>query len=155
MISPTEFHEGLKSGIYKTIIKIYQSRQTLDYNGEPMFKIEATITKTHKPIKEDPYDKPYEFKLTIKRNQREINDFITGVKLISLSLMSPKEVDKNTSRLEEIIDNFVEACYMYQNNNYNSRSEYDAYKTIHSFYEYLSLYFDKLRYNYGVYIVRT
>jgi len=155
MISPTEFYKGLRSGVYKTNIKIYQSSQTLDYKGSPMFEVEATITKTRELIKEDPYDRPYEFKLTIKRNQREIDDFIMGVKLSSLRWKSPEEVDETLDRLKKIIDNFVDACYFYQNSDYDSRSDYYAYLTISRFYEYLSLYFDKLRYNYGVYIVRT
>ena len=155
MISPNEFYEGLRKGVYKTNIKIYQSSQTLDYNGSPMFEVEVTMTKTREPIKEDPYDRPYEFKLTIKKNQREIDDFIMGVKLINLRWQSPEEVDETITSLEKIMNVFVDACYSYQKGCHNSRSDYYAYKTIQGFYEYISLCFDKLRYNYGVYIVRT
>lgn len=155
MISPTEFYEGLDKGEYKTNIKIYQSSQTIDYNGNPMFEVEITTTKTRTPIKDDPYDSPYEFKLTIKRNQREINDFITHIKLTSLRWKSAEEVDKTIAKLERLINDFVNACYDYQNGNYNSRSDYYAYLTLRGCYEYLSSYFDDLRYVYDAYIVRT
>lgn len=155
MISPTEFYKGLRSGVYKTNIKIYQSSQTLDYNGSPMFELEIATTKTREPIKEDPYDAPYEFSLTINRNQREINDFITGVKLSSLRWKSTEEVNETIEKLNRLINSFVEACYRYQNGDYNSRSDYYSYLTISRCYEYLSLYFDDLLYKYGAYIVRT
>lgn len=155
MISPTEFYKGLRSGVYKTNIKIYQSSQTLDYKESPMFEIEIATTKTREPIKEDPYDYPYEFSLMIKRNQREINDFIMGVKLSSLRWKPVDEVDMTIGKLKMLIDSFVEACYRYQNGDYNSRSGYYAYLTISRCYEFLSLYFDDLRYKYGAYIVRT
>lgn len=155
MISPTEFYEGLKRGVYKTNVKIYQSSQTLDYNGSPMFELEIATTKTREPIKEDPYDAPYEFSLTIKRNQREINDFIMGVKLSSLRWKSAEEVDKTIANLEKFINDFVDACYDYQNGNYDSTSDYYAYRTICGCYEYLSSYFDDLRYGFDAYITRT
>lgn len=155
MISPNEFYEGLDRGGYKTNVKIYQSSQTLDYNGSPMFEVEIATTKTREPIKEDPYDAPYELSLTIKRNQREINDFIMGVKLSSLRWKSPEEVDETIAKLERIINKFVDACYSYQNGNYNSRSDYYAYLTISGCYRYLSTYLDDLRYGYDVYITRT
>lgn len=54
MINPTEFYEGLDKGEYKTNVKIYQSSQTIDYNGSPMLvmtiKMESTTqdrTITH------------------------------------------------------------------------------------------------------------
>lgn len=155
MISPTEFYEGLDKGEYKTNVKIYQSSQTLDYNGSPMFEVEITTTKTRMPIKDDPYDSPYEFKLTIKRNQREINDFITHVKLVSLRWKSSEEVDKTVAKLERLINDFTNACYGYQNGECNSRSDYYAYLTLRGCYEYLSSYFDDLQYGYDAYIVRT
>lgn len=155
MISPTEFYKGLRSGVYKTNIKIYQSSQTLDYKGSPMFEIEIATTKIREPLKEDPYDYPYEFSLIIKRNQREINDFIMGVKLSSLRWKPVDEVDMTIGKLKKLIDSFVEACYRYQNGDYNSTSDYYAYLTISGCYEYLSLYFDDLQYKYGAYIVRT
>lgn len=147
MISPNEFYEGLDRGVYKTNVKIYQSSQTLDYNGSPMFELEIATTKTREPIKEDPYDAPYEFRLTIKRNQREINDFIMGVKLSSFRWKSEE--------LERLINDFVDACYSYQKGNYDSTSDYYAYKTICGCYKHLSSYFDDLRYGYDAYIVRT
>lgn len=155
MISPTEFYEGLDKGEYKTNVNIYQSSQTIDYNGSPMFEVEITTTKTRMPIKDDPYDSPYEFKLTIKRNQREINDFITHVKLVSLRWKSSEEVDKIVAKLERLIDDFTNACYDYQNGEYNSRSDYYAYLTLRGCYEYLSSYFDDLQYVYDAYVVRT
>ena len=147
MISPNEFYEGLDKGVYKTNVKIYQSSQTLDYNGSPMFEVEIATTKTREPIKEDPYDAPYELRLTIKRNQREINDFIMGVKLSSFRWKSEE--------LERLINDFVDACYSYQKGNYDSTSDNYAYKTICGCYKHLSLYFDDLRYGYDAYIVRT
>lgn len=147
MISPNEFYEGLDRGVYKTNVKIYQSSQTLDYNGSPMFEVEIATTKTREPIKEDPYDAPYELRLTIKRNQREINDFIMGVKLSSFRWKSEE--------LERLINDFVDACYSYQKGNYDSTSDYYAYKTICGCYKHLSSYFDDLRYGYDAYIVRT
>lgn len=147
MISPNEFYEGLDKGVYKTNVKIYQSSQTLDYNGSPMFEVEIATTKTREPIKEDPYDAPYELRLTIKRNQREINDFIMGVKLSSFRWKSEE--------LERLINDFVDACYSYQKGNYDSTSDYYAYKTICGCYKHLSSYFDDLRYGYDAYIVRT
>lgn len=155
MISPTEFYEGLDKGVYKTNIKIFQSTQTTYYDGEPMFEVEITTTKTRTPIKDDPYDSPYEFKLTIKKNQREIDDFIMWVKLRSLRWKSAEEVDKTIAKLKKVINNFINACYDYQNGNYNSRSDYYAYLTISGCYEHLSSHFDDLRYGYDAYIVRT
>lgn len=155
MISPTEFYEGLDKGEYKTNVKIYQSSQTLDYDGEPMLEVEMTTTKTRMPIKDDPYDSPYEFNLTIKRNQREIDDFIAWVKLRSLRWKSAEEVDKTVAKLERLVDDFTNACYDYQNRNYSSRSDYYAYLTLRGCYEYLSSYFDDLQYGYDAYIVRT
>lgn len=155
MISPTEFYEGLKRGGYKTNVKIYQSSQTLDYNGSPMFEVEIATTKTREPIKEDPYDAPYELSLTIRKNQREINDFIMGVKLSSLRWKSAEEVDETIAKLERIINKFVDACYSYQNGDYNSTSDYYAYLTISGCYRYLSTYLDDLRYGYDAYITRT
>lgn len=147
MISPNEFYEGLDRGVYKTNVKIYQSSQTLDYNGSPMFEVEIATTKTREPIKEDPYDAPYELRLTININQREINDFIMGVKLSSFRWKSEE--------LERLINDFVDACYSYQKGNYDSTSDYYAYKTICGCYKHLSSYFDDLRYGYDAYIVRT
>lgn len=155
MINPTEFYKCLRSGVYKTNIKIYQSSQTLDYKESPMFEIEIATTKTREPIKEDPYDASYELSLTIKRNQREINDFIMGVKLSSLRWKSPEEIDETIAKLERIINKFVDACYSYQNGDYNSTSDYYAYLTISGRYRYLSTYLDDLRYGYDAYIVRT
>jgi hypothetical protein len=155
MISPTEFYEGLDRGVYKTNIKIFQSVQTIYYDGEPMFEVEITTTKTREHIKDDPYDSPYEFKLTIKRNQREIDDFIIGVKLSHLRWKSSEEVDETIAKLERLISNFSNACYSYQNGNYNSRSDYYAYLTLRGCYEYISSYFDGLQYGYDAYIVRT
>lgn len=155
MISPTEFYEGLDKSEYKTNIKIFQSIQTTYYDGEPMFEVEITTTKTRTPIKDDPYDSPYEFRLTIKRNQREIDDFIMWVKLRSLRWKSSEEVDKTVAKLKKVINNFINACYDYQNGNYNSRSDYYAYLTISGCYEHLSSYFDDLQYGYDAYIVRT
>lgn len=155
MISSTEFYEGLDGGVYKTNIKIFQSVQTTYYDGEPMFEVEITTTKTRMPIKDDPYDSPYEFNLTIKRNQREIDDFIIGVKLSRLRWKSSKETDKIVAKLKRLISNFTNACYSYQNGNHNSRSDYYAYLTLRGCYEYLSSYFDDLRYGYNAYIVRT
>lgn len=120
-----------------------------------MFEVELTTTENRKPIKEDPYDSPYEFKLTIKRNQREINDFIMGVKLSSLRWKSSEEVDETIAKLERLISKFVDACYIYQKGNYDSTSDYYAYKTICGCYKYLSMYFDDLRYGYDAYITRT
>lgn len=120
-----------------------------------MFELEIATTKTREPIKDDPYDAPYELKLTIKRNQREINDFIMGVKLSSLRWKSPEEVDETIAKLERIINKFVDACYSYQNGDYNSTSDYYAYLTISGCYRYLSTYWDDLRYGYDAYITRT
>lgn len=155
MISPTEFYEGLDRGAYKTNVKVYQSVQTTYYDGEPMFEVEITTTKTRTPIKDDPYDSPYEFNLTIKKNPREINDFIIGVKLSHLRWKSSEEVDKTVAKLERLINDFTNACYGYQNGEYNSRSDYYAYLTLRGCYEYLSSYFDDLQYGYDAYIVRT
>ena len=155
MISPTEFYEGLGKGVYKTNIKVFQSIQTTYYDGEPMFEVEITTTKTRTPIKDDPYNSPYEFNLTIKKNQREIDDFIMGVKLSRLRWKSSEEVDKIVAKLERLINNFSNACCSYQNGNYNSRSDYYAYLTLRGCYEYLSSYFDDLRYGYDAYIVRV
>lgn len=74
MISPTEVYKSLRNGRYTTNIKIYQSRQTLDYNGAPMFEIELTTafrrtesSKTREPNLDDPYDLPYEFRNNAQR----------------------------------------------------------------------------------------
>lgn len=155
MISPTEFYKDLEKGVYKTIVKIYQSRQTLDYNGNPMFEVEISTTKTRNPIKEDPYDEPYEFDLTMKKNQQEIDDFIMGVKLSALRWNTAEQVEMRIATLKKLISNFIDACNSYQSGNYNSTSDYYAYRTICGCYEYLSSYFDDLRYCYEVYITRT
>ena len=155
MISPTEFYKGLETGVYKTNVKIYQSRQTLDYNGRPMFEVDITTTKTRNPIKEDPYDAPYEFRLTMKKNQQEIDDFIMGVKLSGLRWRTAEEVNITISKLEKLLKSFVDACNSYQGDKYDSASDYYAYLTISSCYEYLSTYLDDLRYGYEVYITRT
>ena len=155
MISPTEFYKGLEKGVYKTIVKIYQSRQTLDYNGNPMFEVEISTTKTRNPIKEDPYDAPYEFRLTMKKNQQEIDDFIMGVKLSGLRWRSAEQVEMTITKLKKLINNFIDACNSYKTGNYNSTSDYYAYRTICGCYEYLSSYFDDLQYGYEAYITRT
>lgn len=155
MISPTEFYKGLEKGVYKTIVKIYQSRQTLDHNGNPMFEVEISITKTRNTIKEDPYDAPYEFRLTMKKNQQEIDDFIMGVKLVGLRWNTAEQVEMTIVKLKELINNFIDACDSYKNAIHNTRSDYYAYKTINECYEYLSSYLDDLRYCYEVYITRT
>lgn len=68
MIGPIEFHKAIRNGRYTTNIKIYQSRQTLDYNRAPMFDVDLSITKTRDPNPDNPYDRPYELELTLKQN---------------------------------------------------------------------------------------
>lgn len=152
MISPTEFYKGLETGVYKTNVKIYQSRQTLDYNGRPMFEVDITTTKTRNSIEGDTL---YKFKLTMKKNQQEIDDFIMGVKLSGLRWRTAEEVNITISKLEKLLKSFVDACNSYQGDKYDSASDYYAYLTISSCYEYLSTYLDDLRYGYEVYITRT
>lgn len=155
MISPTEFYKALRNGRYKTNIKICQSRQTLDYNGDPMFEIEISTVKTREPNPDDPYDLPYEFELTLKQNHREIHDFIMGVRLSSLRWKTAGEVDKVVIKLKQAISDLIDACKIYRGPEYNSRSEYSAYKTISGCYQRLSLHFERLRETYGAHIVRT
>lgn len=76
MIGPIEFHKAIRNGRYTTTIKIYQSRQTLDHKGAPMFEIEISTKKTREQNPDDPYDRPYELELTLKQNHREIEDFL-------------------------------------------------------------------------------
>lgn len=155
MIGPTEFYKGLRNGGYKTTIKIYQSRQTLDYNGAPMFEIEITSTKTRDPKPDDPYDTPYEFELKLKQNHREIHDFIMGVKLRNLRWKTAGDTEKDLDKLKVVIQYLIEVYKSYQRPEYNSRSEYYAYRTISECYERLSVHFDKLRESYDAYIVIT
>lgn len=155
MISPTEFYKILRNGSYRANIKIYQSQQTLDYNGAPMFEIEITIVKTRDPKPDDPYDAPYEFELTLKQNYRELHDFIVGVKLSNLRWKTAGEVDKVIIKLKQVIRDLIDDCKSYQGSEYNSNSEYYAYRTISGCYERLSLHFDRLRESYDAYIVRT
>ena len=155
MISPTEFYKGLRNGGYKTNIKIYQSRQTLDYKGAPMFEIEISTKKTREPNPDDPYDLPYKFELTLKQNYREIHDFIMGVRLSNLRWKTIGDVDKTVIKLKQTISDFIDDCEHYRGPEYNSRSEYYAYLTISGCYERLSLHFDRLREFYGAHIVRT
>lgn len=155
MIGPTEFYKGLRNGGYKTNIKIYQSRQTLDYNGDPMFEIEISTVKTREPKPDDPYDAPYEFELTLKQNHREIHDFIMGVRLSNLCWKTAGEVDKVVIKLKQTISDLIDTCKIYRGPEYNSRSEYYAYLTISCCYERLSLHFDRLREAYEAYIIRT
>ena len=155
MISPTEFYRALRNGGYKTTIKIYQSRQTLDYNGAPMFEIEITSKKTREPNPDDPYDLPYEFEIKLKENYHEIHDFVMVVKLSNLRWKTAGEVDKVIIKLKRVMQDFIDDCKNCRGPEYNSRSEYSAYKTISGCYERLSLHFDKLSEAYGAHIVRT
>ena len=154
MIGPTEFYKALRNGRYKTNIKIYQSRQTLDYNGAPMFEIEITTVKTREPNPDDPYDAPYEFELTLKQNHREIHDFIMGVKLSNLRWKTAGETEKAIDDLKRVIQDLIDDCKNCRGPEYNSRSEYSAYKTISGCYQRLSLHFERLRETYGAHIVR-
>lgn len=155
MIGPIEFHEAIRNGRYTTNIKIYQSRQTLDYNGAPMFEIEITTDKTRDPNPEDPYDAPYEFELKLKQNHREIHDFIMGVKLSNLRLKTAGETEKAVNELKRVMQDLIDDCESYRGPEYNSRSEYYAYLSISGCYERLSLHFDRLSEAYDAYIVRT
>lgn len=161
MISPTEFYKALRNGGYKTNIKIYQSRQTLDYNGAPMFEIEITTTfrrtessKTREPNPDDPYDLPYEFEIKLKQNPREIKDFVVGVKLSNLRWKTAELIEKELDKLKRVMQDLIDDCKNFRGPEYNSRSEYSAYKTISGCYQRLSLHFDKLREAYDADIIR-
>lgn len=156
MIGPTEvFYSSLRKGGYKTTIKIYQSRQTPDYNGAPMFEIEITSKKTREPNPDDPYDLPYEFELTLKQNHREIEDFLVVFEFCTSRWQSPKQTKIAVDKLKRVMQDLIDDCEHYRGSEYNSRSEYYAYRTISECYERLSLHFDKLREYYDAYIVRT
>lgn len=162
MISPTEFWGALRNGRYTTNIKIYQSRQTLDYNVAPMFEIEITTTfrrteslKTREPNPDDPYDLPYEFEIKLKENYQEIHDFVVGVKLSNLRWKTAGETEKELDKLKRVMQDLIDDCESYRGPEYNSRSEYSAYQTISGCYQRLSLHFERLRETYGAYIVRT
>ena len=144
MISPTEVYSSLRKGGYKTTIKIYQSRQTLDYNGSPMFEIEITSKKTREPNPDDPYDLPYEFELTLKENPREIEDSLVVFEFCTLRWQSQKQTKIAIDKLKRVIQDLIDDCEHYRGPVYNSRSDYSAYKTISGCYERLSLHFDKL-----------
>lgn len=154
MISPTEFYRALRNGGYKTTIKIYQSRQTLDYNGAPMFEIELKMVKTRDPNPKDPYDLPYELELTLKQNHREIQDFLDVFEFCTSRWQSPRQTKVAVDKLKRVIQDFIDDCESYRGPEYNSRSEYSAYQTISGCYERLSLHFDKLREAYGADIIR-
>lgn len=154
MISPTEFHKALRNGGYKTNIKIYQSRQTLDYNGAPMFEIELTMVKTCEPNPDDPYDTPYKFELTFKQNHREIQDLLDVFEFCTSRWQSPRQTKVAVDKLKQTMQDLIDDCESYRGPEYNSCSEYSAYKTISGYYERLSLYFDRLREAYGADIVR-
>lgn len=154
MIGPTEFYKALRNGGYKTTIKIYQSLQTLDYNGAPMFEIELKMVKTRDPNLDDPYDLPYEFEIKLKENPREIEDFVVGVKLSNLRWKTAGEVDKVIIKLKRVMQDLIDDCKNCRGPEYNSRSEYSAYKTISGCYQRLSLHFERLRETYGAHIVR-
>lgn len=155
MISPTEVYNSLRNSGYKTSIKIYQSRQTLDYNGAPMFEIEITSKKTSEPNPDDPYDLPYEFEIKLKENYHEIHDFVVGVKLSKLRWKTAGETEKELDKLKRVMQDLIDDCKNCRGPEYNSRSEYYAYLTVSGCYERLSLHFDRLRESYGAYIVRT
>lgn len=159
MISPTEFYSALRNGgcgsnKYTTNIKIYQSRQTLDYNGAPMFEIELTSKKTRELNPNDPYDCPYELELTLKQNHREIQDFLDVFEFCTSRWQSPRQTKVAVDKLKRVIQDFIDDCESYRGPEYNSRSEYSAYQTISGCYERLSLHFDKLREAYGADIIR-
>lgn len=154
MIGPIEFHKAIRNGRYTTNIKIYQSRQTLDYNGAPMFEIELTSKKTRELNPNDPYDRPYELELTLKQNHREIHDFIMGVRLSNLRWKTAGETEKVLDDLKRVMKDLIDDCESYRGPEYNSRSEYSAYQTISGCYERLSLHFDRLREAYGADIIR-
>lgn len=154
MIGPTEFYKALRNGGYKTTIKIYQSLQTLDYNGAPMFEIELKMVKTRDPNPDDPYDLPYEFEIKLKENPREIEGFVVGVKLSNLRWKTAGEVDKVIIKLKRVMQDLIDDCKNCRGPEYNSRSEYSAYKTISGCYQRLSLHFERLRETYGAHIVR-
>lgn len=155
MIGPIEFHKAIRNGRYTTNIKIYQSRQTLDYNGAPMFEIDLSITKTRDPNPDNPYDSPYELELTLKQNYQEFHDFIIGVKLSNLRWKTAGETEKVLDDLKRVMQDLIDDCKNYRGSEYNSRSENSAYRTISGCYERLSLHFDRLSEVYGAYIVRT
>lgn len=154
MIGPTEVYKALRKGGYTTTIKIYQSRQTLDYNGAPMFEIEITTVKTRDPKPDDPYDAPYEFELKLKQNHREIQDFLDVFEFCTSRWQSPRQTKVAVDKLKRVIQDFIDDCESYRGPEYNSRSEYSAYQTISGCYERLSLHFDKLREAYGADIIR-
>lgn len=154
MISPTEVYNSLRNGCYKTTIKIYQSRQTLDYNGAPMFEIELTSKKTRELNPNDPYDRPYELELTLKQNHREIQDFLDVLEFCTSRWQSPRQTKVAVDKLKRVMQDLIDDCESYRGPEYNSRSEYSAYQTISGCYERLSLHFDKLREAYGADIIR-
>lgn len=102
------------------------------------------------------------FEITLKENYREIHDFIMGVKLSNLrwktagvgkdraDQLTEKELDK----LKRVMQDLIDDCKNCRGPEYNSRSEYSAYKTISGCYQRLSLHFERLRESYGVHIVR-
>lgn len=155
MIGPTEVYSSLRKGGYKTTIKIYQSRQTLDYKGAPMFEIEISTKKTREQNPDDPYDIPYEFELTLKQNHREIEDFLVVFEFCTSRWQSPKQTKIAVDKLKRVIQDLIDDCEHYRGPEYNSRSEYSAYKNISGCYERLSLHFDKLREYYRAYIIIT
>ena len=154
MIGPIEFHKAIRNGRYTTNIKIYQSRQTLDYNGAPMFEIELKMVKTRDPNPKDPYDLPYELEIKLKENYQEIHDFVVGVKLSNLRWKTAGETEKVLDDLKRVMQDLIDDCESYRGPEYNSRSEYSAYQTISGCYERLSLHLDKLREAYGADIIR-
>ena len=159
MFSPIEFYKALRNGgcgsnKYTTNIKIYQSRQTLDYNGAPMFEIELTSKKTREPNPNDPYDCPYEFEITLKQNPREIEWFVVGVKLSNLRWKTAGETEKELDKLKRVMQDLIDDCKNCRGPGYNSRSEYSAYKTISGCYQRLSLHFERLHESYGAHIAR-
>lgn len=161
MIGPIEFHKAIRNGRYTTNIKIYQSQQTLDYNGAPMFEIELTTTfrrtessKTRELNPNDPYDRPYELELTLKQNHREIQDFLDVFEFCTSRWQSPRQTKVAVDKLKRVIQDFIDDCESYRGPEYNSHSEYSAYQTISGCYERLSLHFDKLREAYGADIIR-
>ena len=154
MISPIEFHKAIRNGRYTTNIKIYQSRQTLDYNGAPMFEIELTSKKTRELNPNDPYDRPYELELTLKQNHREIQDFLYVFEFCTSQWQSPRQTKVAVDKLKRVIQDFIDDCESYRGPEYNSSSEYSAYQTISGCYEHLGLHFDKLREAYGADIIR-
>ena len=154
MIGPIEFHKAIRNGRYTTNIKIYQSRQTLDYNRAPMFEIELTSKKTRDPNPDDPYDRPYELELTLKQNHREIQDFLDVFEFCTSRWQSPRQTKVAVDKLKRVIQDFIDDCESYRGPEYNSRSEYSAYQTISGCYERLSLHLDKLREAYGAAIIR-